>query len=53
MHQANMTLSLATNTGVMMTNLKAELPGYRTVCFDPQATTNVLSFGNIAKQYPI
>ena len=46
-------LSLATNTGVMMTNLQAELPGYSTVWFDPQAMTNVLSFSNIAKQYPI
>ena len=36
-----------------MTNLKAELPGYGTVWFDPQAMTNVLSFGNIAKQQPI
>ena len=36
-----------------MTNLKAELPGYSTVWFDPQAMTNVLSLGNIAKQYPI
>ena len=33
-----------------MTNLKAELPGYGTVWFDPQIMTNVLSFGNIAKQ---
>ena len=46
-------LSLATNTGVMMTSLQAELPGYSTVWFDPQAMTNVLSFSNIAKQYPI
>ena len=46
-------LSLVTNTGVMTTNLKAELPGYGTVWFDPQAMTNVLSFGNIAKQYPV
>ena len=37
----------------MMTNLKAELPGYGMVWFDPQAMTNVLSFSNIAKQYPI
>ena len=35
-----------------MTNLKAESPGYGTVWFDPQAMTNVLSFGDIAKQYP-
>ena len=35
-----------------MTNLKPELPGYGTVWFNPQAMTNVLSFGNIAKQYP-
>ena len=47
------TLSLAMNAGTMMTNLQAELPGYSTVWFAPQAMTNVLSFGNIAKQYPI
>ena len=52
-HQVNTTLSLTMNAGMMMTNLKAELPGYGTVWFDPQAMTNVLSFGNIAKQYPI
>ena len=34
-------LSLTTNAGVMMTNVKAELPGYSTVWFDPQAMTNV------------
>ena len=45
MHQVNNTLSLAINAGVMTTNLKAELPGYGTVWFDPQAMTNVLSFG--------
>ena len=46
-------LSLAANAGVMTTNLKEELPGYGTVWFDPQAMTNVLSFSNIAKQYPV
>ena len=46
-------LSLTTNEGVMMTNLKAELPGYGTIWFDPQAMTNGLSFGNIGKKYPI
>ena len=46
-------LSLATNAGAMTTNLKAEQPGYGTVWFDPQAMTNVLSLGNIAKQYPV
>ena len=53
MHQVNTTLSEAMNAGMMMTNLKAELPSYGTVWFDPQAMTNVVSFGNIAKQYPI
>ena len=53
MHQVNTTLSLALNAGTMTANLKAELPGYGSVWFDPQAMTNVLSFGNIAKQYPI
>ena len=52
-HQVNTTLSLATNAGMMMTNLKAELPGYSMVWFDRQPITNVLSFGNKAKQYPI
>ena len=46
-------LSLAMNAGVMMTNLMAELPGYGTVWFDPQAMANAPSFGNIAKKYPI
>ena len=41
------------NAAMMTTNLKAELPGYGTVWFDPQAMTIVLSFDNIAKQYPI
>ena len=52
-NQVNATLSLAMNAGMMMTNLKAELSGYGIVWFDPQAMTNVLRFGNIAKQYPI
>ena len=42
-----------TNAGMMTTNLKAKFSSYGTVWFDPQAMTNVLSFGNIAKQYPI
>ena len=41
------------NAGVMTTNLKAELPTCGTVWFDPQAMTNEISFGNIAKQYPV
>ena len=53
MHQVNTTLSLTTNARVMMTNLKAELSGYGTVWFDPQAMTNVLSFSIIAKQHPV
>ena len=52
-HQVNTMLSLATNAGVMTTNPKAERPGYVTVWFDLQAMTNVLSFSNIAKQYPV
>ena len=53
MHQVITTLSLATNAGMMTTNLKAQLPHYGTLWFDPQAMTNVVSFGNITKQYPI
>ena len=36
MHLVNTTLSLMTNAGMMMTNLKAELPGYGTVWLDPK-----------------
>ena len=46
MHQVNTTLSLMMNAGVMVTNLKAELPSYGAVWFDPQAMTNMVSFGN-------
>ena len=53
MHRVNTMLSLTTNAGVMMTNLKAELPGYGTVWFDTQAMTNMQSFGNIAQPYPV
>ena len=50
MHQVDTTLSLAMNAGTMTTNLQAEFPCYGTVWFDPQVMTNVLSFGNRAKQ---
>ena len=36
MHQVDTTLSIAMNAGTMTTNLKAELPGYGTVWFDPK-----------------
>ena len=52
-HQVNTTLSLAMNAGMMMTKHKVELPSYGMVWFDPQTMTSMLSFGNIAKQYPI
>ena len=52
-HQVNTTLSLATNAGMMTTNLNAELPSYGMIWFDPQAMTNVLRFGFIAKQYAV
>ena len=52
MHQVNTMLSLMMNVGMMMSNLKAELPSYGTIWFEPKAMTNALSFGNIAKQYP-
>ena len=53
MHQVNTTLSLETDVGMMTKSLKTEFPCYSMVWFDPQAITNVLSFGNIAKQYPV
>ena len=40
-------LSLTMNAGVMTTNLKAELPGYDTVWFDPEAMTNVVTYNKI------
>ena len=52
MYQVNTTYPFTLNAGMMTTNLKAELPSYGTVWFEPQDMTNILSFGNIAKQYP-
>ena len=40
--QVNTTLSLDMNAGMMMTNLKAELPSCGAVWCDPQAMINVL-----------
>ena len=37
-------LSLAMNAGVMTTNLKAELPGYGTIWFDPPSHDKCAEF---------
>ena len=44
------TLRLHTNGGVLVTNTKADLPGYGTVWFDERAITNILSLSNVKKK---
>jgi hypothetical protein len=41
-------LDLMTNAGVLTTNQKATLPGWGEVWYNPEATTNIFSYAEIA-----
>jgi len=48
------TLHLTTNAGVLTTNImKADLPGWGEVWFDPTAVTNIFSYTEMADRYPV
>jgi hypothetical protein len=47
------TLSLATNRGTLITNLKADVPSYGTAWYHPEALTNIFSFANMTGKHPI
>jgi hypothetical protein len=46
-------LTLSTNAGKLVTNLKADVPDYGTVWYHPEALTNIFSFSNMKKKHPI
>jgi hypothetical protein len=52
-HETEETLTLATNGGTLVTNLKANVPSYGTVWYHPDALTNIFSFANMAKKHEI
>jgi len=46
-------LYLTTSAGVMTTNLKATLPGWGDVWFDPATVTNILSYAQVRDRYRV
>jgi hypothetical protein len=53
-YRSNKRLNLETNGGTVVIHNKAELPGFHApVWYDTNAVTNILSFRNLIKQYPI
>jgi hypothetical protein len=46
-------LELSTNGGELFTNLKATVPGFGEVWYDPDAITNIFSFSELEKKYKI
>jgi hypothetical protein len=46
-------LLLTTNAGTLEVNLEADLPGYGTVYFNPDAITNVISLANMETKYKV
>ncbi len=47
------TMKLFTNGGVLETNLKADLPNWGEVWFNPQAITNIFSYAEMRDRYKI
>ena len=47
------TLYLSTNGGVMVSNLKANIPGWGVAWFNPKAVTNIFSFAEMKDRYRI
>jgi hypothetical protein len=51
--KGNEKLILTTNTGNLLTNTMAIVPGFRKVWYEKEAKTNVFSLANMEKQYQI
>jgi hypothetical protein len=49
----NETLTLSTNGGNISTNMRATVPGYGEVWYDPNAITNIFSLAEMEKKYCI
>ena len=51
--QANQTLHLPTNAGVLKTNLQANSPGYGKVWYHPKVIANVFSLAKVSDKYQV
>ena len=51
--QVNKELTLTMNAGVLQINMKADVPGWGEVWFDPTAMMNIFSFTHMAEHYLI
>jgi hypothetical protein len=49
----NVTLALMTNGGVLLTNKKANLPGWGEVWYNPKAVTNIFSLAQMVDRHPV
>ena len=49
----NQTLKLSTNGGDILTNMRATVPGYGEVWYDPNAIANIFSLAEMEKKYCI
>jgi len=52
-HKVDEQLVLATNAGSLTTNLKATIPEYGEVWYDPKAMTNALSLANMTDKHHV
>jgi hypothetical protein len=51
--QTDKELTLTTNTGVLQTNMKADVPGWDEVWFNPTAMTNIFSYAQMVDRHPV
>ena len=49
----NETLALTMNAGVLLTNKKANLPGWGEVWYNPKAVTNIFSLAQMVDRHPV
>ena len=51
--QTDKELTLTTNAGVLQTKMKADVPGWGEVWFDPTAMTNIFSYAQMVDRHPV
>jgi hypothetical protein len=51
--QTDEELTLTTNAGVLQTKMKADVPGWGEVWFDPTAMTNIFSYAQMVNRHPV
>jgi hypothetical protein len=51
--QTNKELTITTNAGVLQTKMKADVPGWGEVWFDPTAMTNIFSYAQMVDRHPV